>query len=490
MSARRQLTPRPGAVYAIDPRAFLDFFIEPATRENDRIGNVAIVDIDGPLEHRAGGWCDSYEAIQARVALACESDAAAVVLRVDSPGGDVAGCFDAARAIRATVLRTRKPLYAYVTDHAASAGYAIASAATAGLVISESACVGSIGVISARTDLTAANAARGVRVALITSGARKADGHPDAPITEDEIASTQALIDSTASVFFALVEDMRGVPSARVAALQAGLFVGQAAVKERLADGVESFDSFIAAVAGKKNYMAEKSKYEEARSALEEAAKGDDANAAAAKRALAAMDEGQGDEHKEPDGDEASEPDGDEPKAEEPPADDEPPKKKEGDGDDKAAATAVGASARRGVSAELTALAEVHKLRAEIAAKDARNERTRLLASRKDFAPELVKALQTAPLATVREMVKTLPKSAPIKAAATAAPAATRGEGQGGPSGSGPSAPTEIVDMDRAMGLTRTSLGVRREGNHALVFGVRETKTDFAANGGSVGGTK
>lgn len=481
--AARQFEARAGAVYAIDPRAFFDFF-EPMPSEalgNLRLGNVDVIEVEGPLRSRAGGWCDSYESILARVELACAGDAAAIVLRVDSPGGDAAGAFDAARAVRAACVTAGKPLYTFVTDTACSAGYAIAAAATHGIVLSDSALAGSIGVISTRADMTAMNASRGLRVALIVSGSHKADGNPDAPITDDELAATQVVIDSIAEVFFALVEELRGVSAAAAAGYQARVFHGKAAIAAGLADAVGSFDSLLTSIAKGQNYMAaEKSKYEEARSALEEAAKGDDANAAAAKRALAAMDEG-----KEPADDEASEPDGDEPKTEsEPPADDDaPPPKKDDDKDkdkDKDAAA----------SGELSALVEVHKLRAELAAKETKAERTRLLGSRKDLAPELVKALQAAPIALVRNIVATLPKTTPIKPAAAASVPGTRGENQGSPTGSGPAAASDVVDMDRAMGLTRTSLGVRREAN-SLVFGVRETKVDFAAaNGGSAGGAK
>jgi hypothetical protein len=46
----------------------------PTAREL-ALGNVAIVDIRGPLHTHDDGWCDSYEAVRARVAEACESPA-------------------------------------------------------------------------------------------------------------------------------------------------------------------------------------------------------------------------------------------------------------------------------------------------------------------------------------------------------------------------------------------------------------------------------
>ena len=475
---------------AVSPQAFFELFMPEGSKPNAVERDCAIVDVYGPLEQHDGGWCDSYDAIKTRVAeAAADAEAHNVVLRLDSPGGDAAGCFDLARNIQKICADAGKPLYAYVEGKACSAAYALASAASA-IIIGDSALVGSIGVISTRDDVSVMNAQRGIRVALITSGARKADGHPDSPITADELAAAQTIVDSMAGVFFGLVADMRPMkfetPEA-VGALDAAVFHGESAIKSGLADGVMDLDSMLDLIAsGNGATMAAKSKYEEARAALEETAKGDDANAAAAKRALAAMDDN---------GDKGAEGDPEEPKTEdEPPADDAPPPKKKDDeaagddeepgaeGDDKEAAALA---AKGGVSAELSALAEVHKLRAEIAADKNKAERKTLLASRPDFAPEMIKALQKAPIATVRDFCATMPRAPRAKPAATAVVQATRGASQGG---SGPQSVATISEIDRAMGLVSTTLGVRREG-HQLVFGIQEKTIDLAPKS-AAGGAK
>ena len=482
---------------AVSPQAFFELFMEPPAApapRNDR--DCSIVDVRGPLDQHAGGWCDSYDAIKARVSLAAaDPETHNVVLCLDSPGGDAAGCFELARDIRKICADNGKPLYAYVDGKACSAAYAIAAAAQT-IVIGDSALVGSVGVISTRDDISAMNAARGIRVAMITSGARKADGHPDAPITEDELAAAQTIVDSMAEVFFGLVADMRPLKfesPAAVGGLNAGVFHGASAIQSGLADRVMSLDAMLDELASGGNLMA-KSKYEEARAALEETAKGKDANAAAAKRALAALDDNGGDP--------GAEGGPEEPKTEEPveEGDDAPPKKKDDDkepdasddtdepdaaGDDDGDEPAA-IAARSGASAELNALAEVQKLRAEIAADKDQAERKRLLASRPDFTPEMIKALRTAPMKTVREFCSTLPRAPRPKPAATATVAATRGASQGG---SAPEPASAVTEMDRAMGLTTTTLGVRREG-HQLVFGVQEKRIERAAVSGTAGGAK
>jgi ClpP class serine protease len=467
---------------AIAPSALMDLFVVPDSRANEPHGaqsEIAVVDICGPLTHHTDYWSDSYDDTRARVQLACaDAKCKAIVLRVNSPGGEASGCFQAARDIRAACLAARKPIYAFI-ENASSAGYALASAA-ASITLADTAVVGSIGILYARQDISAQNAARGVRVALITSGARKADGYVDNPITDAELAETQAIIDSTARVFFQLVADMRHIPPDRVAAMQGRSFHGQAAISAGLADQVGSFDSLLARIAGalSKGTVA-MSDYERAKELLEKAAAGEDANAAAAKRALAALTAGDPDaepteETTEPAAAAASE---DEPVAAA--ADDEPVAAAGGDepADDtkKKAPTAQSANA-----IALQALSEVHKLRAEQARAAETGERNTLLASRPDFAPELRKILKTADMATVRTMVKTLPRGPVSKPAASAAVSGIRGEGQGGSGGAGPARTAEAASMGARMGVGATTLGVRKEG-HSLVFGVTNAAPAAAA---------
>jgi ClpP class serine protease len=474
---------------AVDPQAFFSLFMMPETRENTELGNVTIVDISGPLHTHDSGWCDSYESILERVQQACESAAQAIVLRIDSPGGEVGGCYDAARKVRALGKVSGKPIYAFVEESACSAAYALASAANV-VVLSDSGIVGSIGVLSTRSDYSAGNMARGLRVALITSGARKADGNPDAPITDSELKATQEIVDSMANEFFALVAELRGIDAAAVKALEAKRFHGATAVTAGLADRVQSFDNLIASIAAGESEQVMASDYDTARTALEKVAKGNDANAEAAKRALAAM------EPPKPDGD------GDSAEGDEPPADDDKkPKPKDGDAaeseppadDDKEASAAQAAAAGQPLAARsaediaLEAMAKVHKLEAAIAQERIDTERKALLDARPDLAPELRALLMTTPIKKVREYLKELPKGQ-ARTTSVVTPTPTRGATQGGPAHG---SVLEASAIDRAMGLTSQEVGVRLEGS-TQVFGFRdvEIKTPAAQPAAAGGNAK
>ena len=76
----------------------------------------------------------------------------------------------------------------------ASAAYWLASAADE-VVAAPSSLTGSIGVIVTRADHTGANEKAGVKVTYIATGKAKAYGHPDHPLSADELTSTQRQVD-------------------------------------------------------------------------------------------------------------------------------------------------------------------------------------------------------------------------------------------------------------------------------------------------------
>lgn len=429
---------RRGSPLCIDPRAFFEpFFIsDEPKREVVTMGNVAVVDIRDALEQHAHPYWDSYEDILARIAAACATPAHAVLLRFDSPGGEAAGCFEAAREARRMCDAAGKELHAFVEGDCCSAAYAFASGCQT-ITVGDTSLSGSIGVVLSRDDYSAMNAANGVRVAFIASGARKADGHPDNPLTDAELGSMQLLINELADVFFAHVYSTRGLAVQTIAQFEARIFTAQSAVAAGLADAVGSLSTVLARLAsGKGNDDTMPNPYEKARTALEEAAKGEDANANAAKAALAAMDAASGAAPGD-DAPPAEKTDEDKP-AEPGTAAPVAPVKDPEQEEEKAAAGAYRAA--------IAAQREASAARAELKAMREDTERTKLLASRPGLAPEMLALLQKAPIELVRETIKELPES-PINPQLARPPLAGAG---GGVSGSDPDAKRRL---DERMGI-------------------------------------
>ena len=121
-----------------------------------------------------------------------------IALEIDSFGGEVAGVFDLADAIRAA--RKAKPVWAFVTEQAFSAGDALASQADR-IILPRTGAVGSIGVVVMHADLSGQLSDAGVAVTLIHSGAHKVDGNPYAPLPDPVRARIQGEIDSIRTLF-------------------------------------------------------------------------------------------------------------------------------------------------------------------------------------------------------------------------------------------------------------------------------------------------
>lgn len=462
----------PHGLLALAPWAYGAEFppaVAHASEEPSATAQVAVVNVRGPLMHHVADCFDSYDAIKQRIALALQSSARAVVLRIDSPGGLVSGCFDTVREVRAMAVTARKPIYAFC-ENACSAAYAWACAASR-IYAAASGGVGSIGVIDTVLDVTAQDAAMGVKVAIVTSGARKADSNPHTPLNDSKIAAAQASVDAVAGLFFQLVADARGVDAGAIQALEAATFPGVLATGRGLVDEVATFEETLAMVASGRlsaregatyeDTMAKSSDYESTVASLRKMAEGDDANARAAKRALAALEEGEGEEKK--DGEAKAEGDSGEKKEEKPEA-----KAAEDDGKKPEAKVASAAQAVdvKALKAEIKS-----EMRAE--AQEAA-DREALLATRPDLSQALRAQLSALPLATVKTMIAEMPKVVTPAQAAIAGGTAQLAPVKGATQAAG-GAPVATAlspyaaELDRQMGLSTDGQGVRVEGNQLIL---------------------
>jgi ClpP class serine protease len=165
-------------------------------------------------------------------------------LHINSPGGDVAGCFDLADAIYAA--RGTKPIWAILNESAYSAAYAIASAADK-IAVPRTGGTGSIGCITLHADITGMLKDAGVRVTTVQYGARKSDGYPTSPMRGAALAGAQAIIDQMGELFVRTVARNRGLAHSTVRDFEAGIFLGRDGVAAGLADAVMSPDeAFLA----------------------------------------------------------------------------------------------------------------------------------------------------------------------------------------------------------------------------------------------------
>jgi ClpP class serine protease len=216
-----------------------------------RDGGVATIEVVGPIVRRADLFSQvsgmtSIDTLAKDFGAAMDDRAVkAIVLAIDSPGGEVTGVAEFADMIRAACSGpTTKPVVAYVGGMAASAGYWLASAAER-VVCDSTALLGSIGVVQAVRD---PSRDRGGTIEFVSS--QSPHKRPD-PTTGTGAAQIQGVVDAMAGVFVAAVARNRDVSEETVLADfgGGGLFVGQAAVAAGLADRVGSYESVLADLA-------------------------------------------------------------------------------------------------------------------------------------------------------------------------------------------------------------------------------------------------
>lgn len=213
-------------------------------------GAVAVVPVAGMLTHSLHApafGVMSYAAIRGAISQALADDGtSAVLVHLNSTGGEVQGLFALADAIREA--RGEKPIVALVDEMALSAGYCIASACDKIVLASGTAQAGSVGIVAAHFDLSQAEAQAGIKVTLIAAGARKTDGNPHAPLSAEARAEIEADVNSLHGEFVQRVASWRGLTPAQVSGQEAAIYRGQAAIGAGLADAIAAPDLLVAAL--------------------------------------------------------------------------------------------------------------------------------------------------------------------------------------------------------------------------------------------------
>lgn len=211
----------------------------------DILEGIAIIPVHGTLVQKLGtlrpySGMTGYDGIRRNFLTALnDPDVKGICLDIDSPGGEVAGCFDLVDTIFA--CRGQKPVYAILSESAYSAGYAIASAADR-ILVPRTGGVGSVGVIYVHCDMSQQMKDEGLNVTIITCGSRKAETSSLRPLSEAAQAALQADTDAIGTLFIETVARNRGISADAVRALEARTLMAVEGVQAGLADDVMSPD--------------------------------------------------------------------------------------------------------------------------------------------------------------------------------------------------------------------------------------------------------
>ena len=189
--------------------------LEEIIFENNHSKNkIAVLDITGMITSepwdRTGN--NLVDLITDQLRMAGEDDAVkAVILKVDSPGGEVLASDDIYRSLAEFQRDYKKPVVASMGGLAASGGYYV-SAPCQWIVANELTITGSIGVIMHSYNYRGLLNKVGVRPEVFKSGRFKdmlSGEKNDSEILPEEKAMVQALIDETFNKFKQVVADGR-----------------------------------------------------------------------------------------------------------------------------------------------------------------------------------------------------------------------------------------------------------------------------------------
>ncbi len=201
-------------------------------------GNVVgVVEVKGII-------LDSQETI--RQLKECEKNdrVKAVVLRIDSPGGVVGPSQEIHEEVKK--LTAKKKVVVSMGSLAASGGYYIAAPATL-IYANPGTITGSIGVILKLSNLQDLLDKVGVKSITIKTGKFKDIGSTTRPMTEEDKALLQGVIDSSYGQFVRAVAQGRKLPEAQVRQLADGrIFTGEQALALKLVDKLGNLPDALA----------------------------------------------------------------------------------------------------------------------------------------------------------------------------------------------------------------------------------------------------
>ena len=209
----------------------------------DAGGGLAVVTISGVMVRSVGPWGafyglagidDTRLAIESALA---DDDIDQILLRIDSPGGSMAGLSQLGDAISAA----EKPITAVIDGVGASAAYYVASHADS-IVMGKTDLVGSIGVRMLLYDYSVAFSNEGIEAVPIDTGEHKSAGAMGTEITEAQRAEFQRIVDFHYADFTDRVAGGRGMTTEAVSELADGrMFTPPEALASGLVDSIGTF---------------------------------------------------------------------------------------------------------------------------------------------------------------------------------------------------------------------------------------------------------
>lgn len=205
---------------------------ESVISDGDSSSKIAVLSIEGTII--AGP--QHYHLMNSLEAIRDDSTIKGVILEVDSPGGGVYESAQISDKIKQIKEETNIPFYTVMGSMAASGGYYV-SAVTDKIYAMPETTTGSIGVILSSTNFSGLFEKYGVSTNVIKSGEFKDIGSSTKPMSDQDRAILQTLIDNSYNRFVNVVAQGRGMSVDTVKIIADGrVYDGQQALDLGLID--------------------------------------------------------------------------------------------------------------------------------------------------------------------------------------------------------------------------------------------------------------
>jgi protease-4 len=204
--------------------------------------HTALIEIDGAIDTDGSGSADNV--IPSLDKAFADAGSAAVVLRINSPGGSpVQAGIIVDEINRLKKGYPNKPLYVVVDEICASGGYYIAAAADK-IYVNKASIVGSVGVLMDGFGFVGTMEKLGVERRLLTAGENKGFMDPFSPQSDKQKGHAQEMLNEIHQQFISVVRAGRGKRLKETPEIFSGLYwTGARAVDMGLADGFGTVDT-------------------------------------------------------------------------------------------------------------------------------------------------------------------------------------------------------------------------------------------------------
>lgn len=200
---------------------------------------IGMIDISGPIDAGNGGVFapGGLNSILDQIHAHRDDDRVkALIVRINSPGGTVGASQEIYQELKKFKSKTHKPVIVSVADLGASGAYWVALAGDV-IVANPGSMVGSVGVIMSGPDFQQVPQRYGIGMRTVKSGKYKDMFNSWRPVTTEEKAMMQSMLDDVHEQFISVLILERGIATQSALVIAQGqVFSGRQAVDLGLID--------------------------------------------------------------------------------------------------------------------------------------------------------------------------------------------------------------------------------------------------------------